>query len=122
MDKLKQVLSRKDLLRRAEAMCSALESEESGRIALVPGIANFQLPEVFLSTKILPECETYFIQESQEISETETEEWNRRIEETIEEMSGEFVISHTVHNKPPIDELEIEEIVKRILGYDEVPE
>ncbi|KAI5190663.1 hypothetical protein NEMIN01_1128 [Nematocida minor] len=118
MDRLKQILNKKDVLRRAELLCSILESEECGRVALVPSVANFQLPEIFLSTKILPECETYFMQESTEIKESEIKEWNTRVDNTIEKMANEFVISNAVTNKPTPSEAEIEERIKYVLGYE----
>lgn len=117
MERLKQVLSKKDPIKRAEAMCNILENEDWGSVALVPTTANFQLPEIFLSTKILPECETYFIQERTKIHENQVEEWNSRVDNVLEKLSPDFLVSSAPESKVIPTEAELVERAKDVLGY-----
>ncbi|EIJ89499.1 hypothetical protein NEPAR06_1826 [Nematocida parisii] len=120
MEQLKEILkNKKNPLKRAESLNIILESEECEGISLVPSTANFQIPEVFLSTKILPECETYFIQERSRISPVQVEEWNNRVDSVIDELSVEFTISNPVHTKHIPSDHEVIEAVKEVLGYTE---
>ncbi|KAI5163759.1 hypothetical protein NEAUS03_2383 [Nematocida ausubeli] len=117
MDRLRQILSKKNALKRAEGLNAILEGEECEGIALVPGTANFQIPEVFLSTKILPECETYFIQKRKPIKADEIERWNQAIDDVIDGLSVEFTISSSVHSKEAPSEREVSDRIKKVLGY-----
>ncbi|KAH9387319.1 uncharacterized protein NEMAJ01_2215 [Nematocida major] len=115
MDRLKQIVGRKNPLKRAEGMCSILENTEGGDIALIPTHSNFQMPEVFLSTRILPECEAYFMQESEEMSKGKIEEWNERVDRVMEDLSVDFVIMEA--QKAPPSEISLLERVQKTLGY-----
>ncbi|KAI5189303.1 hypothetical protein NECID01_0498 [Nematocida sp. AWRm77] len=118
MNKLRQALQKKDALKRAASMCSLLDMEEHNEVALVPTEPNFQLSDMLLSTKILPECETYFMQHSQKMGEKEIEEWNSKIEGVLEQLSIEIDVSFPRGEKENVSEKVFVERIESILKYD----
>ena len=118
MNRLRQALQKKNVLKRAESMCGVVETEEYSEVALVPGEPNYQLPDVFLSTKILPECETYFMQHSRKLAEQEIAAWNSRVEKVLEQVAAQIDPSYPSAEPPGFAEDALVEQVVKLLGYD----
>jgi len=115
---LRQAVHKKDPLSRAESLIKLIKLEKQVEVALLPTEANFQIPDTFLSTKLLPECETYFIQGAKEMTEAEIEEWNMKIDRTLEEIGVEINLAETTPTRKTVTEEELKERIVQVLQYD----
>lgn len=115
---LRRVLQTQNPLKRAELVSRIVETEEIKELALIPTEPNYQLPDVFLSAKILPECETYFMQESKKITQKEIEDWNLLIEEAYDQIT---LYTKPIEKEPEIkkseDPEQLKATIERILGW-----
>ncbi|OAG29570.1 hypothetical protein NEDG_00703 [Nematocida displodere] len=116
MERLRQIIQKKESLKRAEAMCTMLETDEHNEVALIPAEANFQLPDIFLSTRILPECETYFIRESTVLAPPQVEAWNSNIGQALEALTIHMSISPKDPPKHLVTEEELVTRIEEVLG------
>ncbi|KAI5172879.1 hypothetical protein NEFER03_1895 [Nematocida sp. LUAm3] len=116
MKRLSQALRKKDPLERAKSICDSLDIEESVEYALIPAEANNQIPELFLSCKILPECEIYYAHNAVKLSEKEEEKWNAQIEDILEGMSIQMNIETFEEKRKCFTEQELIEKIKCVLG------
>ncbi|KAI5187358.1 hypothetical protein NEHOM01_2120 [Nematocida homosporus] len=118
MDWLKLVLSQKDRLKRAKSMGDCLDREESCEISLVPMESNYQIPEVILGLKVVPECETYFWQLGVEMAEEEVVGWNERVSRVLEGvMNVEMDFCGPVESRVVVSESEVSQQIKSVLGW-----
>ncbi|KAI5180519.1 hypothetical protein NEOKW01_0823 [Nematocida sp. AWRm80] len=114
MHRIQLALEKKDKLKRAEEISRLIETEDNTEVSLVPVEYNNPLLENILSTKILSECETYFIQESTPVETRRIEEHNNRIDQMLEMLE----IQLDTHLTPqPIEQSpnDLEETIKYIL-------
>lgn len=94
MKMLEKILFIKDPLKRAKSMCDLLGADEHADAALLPVKSIPYIPEVVLSKRVLPECETYFIQESVEMTQNEISNWNETVDSVLEMLSVEIDLSY----------------------------
>lgn len=107
-------LSQKTILEKCNAVSeSVLDGIDTMRLekAIVPTEANFQLPNLFLRTKVSDDCLRYFTEHAEPMNEAAVERWNEGIQEhlsVLEEAQVEFLDDGVREGPPKTDAADLE--------------
>lgn len=119
MDRLKNIVRARTPLKRAEMLLAFVNAEDYKEAALIPAEESMQIPEALLSTKVLPECETYFLQDSREITLEEAGEWNSRVDSALEVLDIDLDAEDLEDSQPREEAGGLEKRVREVFGAEE---